>query len=98
MSIKAARAGGAMTVTGTPGAGRRPVLSWVESTREARRLRAARKAAGLSMPEVAGRLGVGVGWLQFRETGKTPLTAEEVTRIGQAIRDEARRRETGAGQ
>jgi ribosome-binding protein aMBF1 (putative translation factor) len=73
-------AGGAGT------AGRRgPRLSWLESRREAERLRKAREDAGLRQRDLAALLGTGQMWVGFRETGKTLLTADEVTRIEQAI-------------
>lgn len=67
-------------------AGRRgPRLSWVASRREAERLRKAREDAGLRQRDLAALLGKSLVWVGDRETGKTLLTADEVTRIEQAI-------------
>jgi len=86
MSIKAARPGGAMTGTTAAGMTRRPVLSWLANKREAGRLREAREEAGLTRQQLADRLGVKKAWLQYRETCRTPLTAEEAELIEQAIK------------
>ena len=86
MSIKAARPGGAMTGTTSAGLSRRPVLSWLANKREAERLWGARKKAGLTRQQLADRMGVKKAWIQYRETRRTPLTADEVTRIEQAIK------------
>lgn len=85
MGIKGARPGG--SVTGTASATRRPVLSWVANKREAERLREARKEAGLTRQQLADRLGVKKVWLQYRETCRTRLTAEEAERIQKAIEE-----------
>ena len=85
MSIKAARPGGAMTGTTSAGLSRRPVLSWLANRREAARLREARENAGLTRRQLADRMGVNVAWIQYRETRRTPLTADEVKQIKQAI-------------
>jgi transcriptional regulator with XRE-family HTH domain len=71
---------------GASGAGRRSgVLSWLANKREAERLREARENAGLTRQQLADRLGVKKPWLQYRETFRTPLTAEEAERIRKAI-------------
>jgi len=85
MRIKAARPGGAMTGTTSAGLSRRPVLSWLANEREAERLWEARKKAGLTRQQLADRMGVKKAWIQYRETRRTPLTAEEAERIWKAI-------------
>ena len=71
---------------GASAAGRRSgVLAWLPNKREAERLREARKKAGLTRQQLADRMGVKKAWIQYRETRRTPLTADEVKQIEQAI-------------
>jgi hypothetical protein len=63
------------------GPSRGPVLAFREGRDAAAGMRRLREAKGLSGPELAARLGVGVMWVRQREQGSIRMTRAEAEQV-----------------
>jgi len=60
-------------------------VSAMKTTRYQTRIRAARKAAGLTLNQLAGRAKVSIGHLSDAERGNRGLSVDALRRIGDAL-------------
>jgi len=66
-------------------ASRAPLLGFHEGRRAAERTRLPRRAAGLTLDDLAAKLGCSRSWLGPRERGEVRLSVAEAERIAQAL-------------